>query len=88
MPLNSRSANFRQHIEDVIPDGRINKMADLQKTKFLRLFGLTNAHYLVFIRQNVTVSLCRVASALRLCLHFAKLNSVIRPSSNCPLKLN
>jgi hypothetical protein len=25
--------------------GAINKMADLQETKFLRLFGLTNEHY-------------------------------------------
>jgi hypothetical protein len=25
-------------------EGRINKMTDLQATKFLRLFGLTNVH--------------------------------------------
>jgi hypothetical protein len=29
----------------IMPDGRINKMADLQETKFLGLFALTNVHY-------------------------------------------
>jgi hypothetical protein len=32
-------------IEGILPDGRINKMADLQETKFLSLFGLTDVQY-------------------------------------------
>jgi hypothetical protein len=31
--------------EGIMPEGHINKMADLQGTKFLHLFGLTNVHY-------------------------------------------
>jgi hypothetical protein len=31
--------------EGIMPNGRTNKMADLQETKFLRLSGLTNVHY-------------------------------------------
>jgi hypothetical protein len=31
------------HIEGTIPEGSINKMADLQETEFLRLFGSTKA---------------------------------------------
>jgi hypothetical protein len=33
------------NIEGIKPDGRINKKAVLQGTKFLRLFDLTNVHY-------------------------------------------
>jgi hypothetical protein len=29
----------------IVPEGHINKMTDLQETKFLRLLGLTNVHY-------------------------------------------
>jgi hypothetical protein len=29
-----------------MPEGRINKLAGLQETKFLRLLGLTNIHKL------------------------------------------
>jgi nicotinamide riboside transporter PnuC len=31
----------------IVPEGRINKMADLQETKFLRLFALTNCLFCV-----------------------------------------
>jgi hypothetical protein len=40
-----------QQIEGIMPEGRINKMVDLQETKFLRLFGLTNVHYLCLYAQ-------------------------------------
>jgi hypothetical protein len=33
------------HFEGIMPEGCINKMANLQETEFLRLFGLTNVHY-------------------------------------------
>jgi hypothetical protein len=33
------------HVEGIMSEGRISKMADLQETKFLRLFGLKNVHY-------------------------------------------
>jgi hypothetical protein len=33
------------HIEGIMPEGRINKITDLQETKFLRLSCLTNVHY-------------------------------------------
>jgi hypothetical protein len=33
------------YIESIMPEGSINKMTDLQETKFLGLFGLTNVHY-------------------------------------------
>jgi hypothetical protein len=33
------------HPEGIVPKGRVNKMTDLQETKFLRLFGLTHMHY-------------------------------------------
>jgi hypothetical protein len=32
-------------IEGIMPERRINKMADLQQTKFLRLFFSTYVHY-------------------------------------------
>jgi hypothetical protein len=43
----SRRQNIGQNynIEGIMSEGRINKMTDLQDTKFLRLFGLTNVHY-------------------------------------------
>jgi hypothetical protein len=31
--------------EGIMPEGRINKTTNLQETKFLCLFGLTNVHY-------------------------------------------
>jgi hypothetical protein len=34
-----------KQIESIMSEGRINKMADTQGTKFLRLFGLTNVNY-------------------------------------------
>jgi hypothetical protein len=40
--------NFKNYfidIEGIMPEGRINKTTDLQETKFLSLFGLTNLHY-------------------------------------------
>jgi hypothetical protein len=30
--------------EGIMPEGRINKIADSQEPKFLRRFGLTNVH--------------------------------------------
>jgi hypothetical protein len=36
---------WKPYIEGIKPEGRINKMADLQETKFLRLFGLINVYY-------------------------------------------
>jgi hypothetical protein len=33
------------YIEGIMPEGHINKMTDLQVTKFLHLFVLTNVHY-------------------------------------------
>jgi hypothetical protein len=33
------------YIEGIMPDGRINRITDLQDIKSLRLFGLTNVHY-------------------------------------------
>jgi hypothetical protein len=38
-------ALLQNHMEGIMPDGRMNKIADLQETKLLRLFGLTNVHY-------------------------------------------
>jgi hypothetical protein len=35
---------FYDFFKGIMAEGRINKMADLQETKFLRLFGLTNVH--------------------------------------------
>jgi hypothetical protein len=34
-----------EHIEGLITEGSIDKMADVQETKFLRLFDLINVHY-------------------------------------------
>jgi hypothetical protein len=42
------STYFRYCLDDIqgiMAEGNINKMADLQETKFLRLFGLTNVHF-------------------------------------------
>jgi hypothetical protein len=39
------STNKTQDIESIMPEKCINKITDLQETKFLRLFGLTNVHY-------------------------------------------
>jgi hypothetical protein len=33
------------NVKSIMPEGRINKITDLQETKFLHLFGLTNVHY-------------------------------------------
>jgi hypothetical protein len=35
---------FGLHLEGIMPEGRINKMTDLQETTFLRLFGLIDVH--------------------------------------------
>jgi hypothetical protein len=34
-----------EYIEGIMPEGRINKMTDLQETKFLRLYLFTDEHY-------------------------------------------
>jgi hypothetical protein len=33
------------HIDSIMPEGRINRVTDLQDTEFLHLLGLTYAHY-------------------------------------------
>jgi hypothetical protein len=32
-------------IEGIMPEGRTNKMVDLQETEFIRIFGLAPVHY-------------------------------------------
>jgi hypothetical protein len=59
----SRKIKFKFRIEGTVPKGRINNMADLQGTKFLRLFHKFALS--TFIRPNATVSLRTVPSASR-----------------------
>jgi hypothetical protein len=42
---NQEPPKYKSDIEDIMPDGRINKLTDLQATKFLHLSGMTNVHY-------------------------------------------
>jgi hypothetical protein len=53
------------NVEEITPEGCISKVTDLQKTKFLRLFGLTNVNdYCLYAQMQPSVPLCREASAL------------------------
>lgn len=38
-----------------MPEGRNNKVADLQETKFLRLFGLTNLSACISLYNSISI---------------------------------